>query len=142
MPEIDRLETWLLANLPEDDGAISIAHGDFRLGNLIFAHDSPKVVGILDWELSTLGHPLADLGFCCMAWRTMPQEYGGIRGLGLPALGIPSREEFLREYYNHALPTAALEPLPRGLRTVPLRGNLRRHRRTLEAGQCRRGKGR
>ncbi|MDF2372990.1 MAG: phosphotransferase family protein [Rhizobiaceae bacterium] len=110
MPEIDRLETWLLANLPEDDGAISIAHGDFRLGNLIFAHDSPKVVGILDWELSTLGHPLADLGFCCMAWRTLPQEYGGIRGLGLPALGIPPREEFVREYYNHARPTAALEP--------------------------------
>lgn len=110
MPEIDRLETWLLANLPEDDGAISIAHGDFRLGNLIFAHNSPKVVGILDWELSTLGHPLADLGFCGMAWRTLPQEYGGIRGLDLPALGIPPREEFVREYYSHARPTAALQP--------------------------------
>ncbi len=109
-PEIDQLERWLLDNMPDDDGAVSIAHGDFRLGNLIFARDSTRVAGILDWELSTLGHPLADLGFCCMAWRTTPAEYGGVRGLDLAGLGIPSRAEFVDEYYRHATPTAPLEP--------------------------------
>lgn len=110
IPEIDRLEAWLLANMPDDDGAVSIAHGDFRLGNLIFHPSEPRVVGILDWELSTLGHPLADLGFCCMPWRTAPDEYGGILGLDRAALGIPSREEFVAEYVRHAIPTPPLAP--------------------------------
>jgi aminoglycoside phosphotransferase (APT) family kinase protein len=66
-------------NQPADDGHVSLAHGDFRMGNVIFAPDSPTVAAILDWELSTLGHPLADLGFCCMAWHTSPDEYGGRR---------------------------------------------------------------
>jgi aminoglycoside phosphotransferase (APT) family kinase protein len=57
---------------------------------------------VLDWELSTLGHPLADLAFNTVAWRTLPAEYGGIRGLDLPALGIPSEEEYLAHYYRRA----------------------------------------
>jgi aminoglycoside phosphotransferase (APT) family kinase protein len=58
------------------------------------------VVGILDWELSTLGHPLADVAFNCMTWRTLPEEYGGIRGLDITALGIPSESEYLSHYYK------------------------------------------
>jgi len=107
--DLDALADWLPAHLPADDGQVSIAHGDFRLGNLMFHPERPEVVGILDWELSTLGHPLADLGFCSMPWHTAPQEYGGILGLDRAALGIPSQREFLDRYYAAAVPTAPLQ---------------------------------
>ena len=96
--ELYTLMEWLEKNMPADDGRLSIAHGDFRLGNLMFHPTEPRVVAILDWELSTLGHPLADLGFCCMTWHTSPDEYGGILGLDREALGIPSQQEFVARY--------------------------------------------
>lgn len=108
--ELEQLETWLAGNLPADDGAVSLAHGDYRMGNVIFHPTEPRVVAILDWELSTLGHPLADVGFCAMAWHTAPEEYGGILGLDLSALGLPTEAEFLARYAA-ANPSAA-KPLP------------------------------
>ncbi|MBP0616045.1 phosphotransferase family protein [Jiella mangrovi] len=108
IPELDELAAYLEANLPPDDGRVAIAHGDFRVGNLMYHRSEPKVVAVLDWELSTLGHPLADLGFCCMAWRTTPQEYGGIRGLDHAALGIPSKDEFVARYFEKAGDTPPL----------------------------------
>ncbi len=108
VPDLEALAEWLPANLPEDDGRVSIAHGDFRLGNLMFHPTEPRVIGILDWELSTLGHPLADVGFCVLPWHTAPDEYGGILGLDHAALGIPTEREFLDHYYRHAAPTGAL----------------------------------
>jgi len=63
---------------------------------------------VLDWELSTLGHPLADLGFCIMPWHTSPDEYGGILGTGWEDAGIPTQTDFVAEYYAHAQPTAPL----------------------------------
>jgi len=110
IPALDRLAERLKDQLPKDDGEAAIVHGDYRIGNLIYHPVEPKVVGILDWELSTLGHPLADLGFCCMPWRTMPEEYGGIRGLGAEIEGIPSRERFVAHYMRHAVSAAPLEP--------------------------------
>ena len=98
VPALDQLADWLPANLPPDDGGVSLAHGDFRLGNMLFHPTEPRVVAILDWELSTLGHPLADLGFCVMPWHTEPDEYGGILGLDHAALGLPTEAQFISRY--------------------------------------------
>ncbi len=98
IPELERVGTWLHANMPPDDGIRAIAHGDFRLGNLMFHPREPRVVAVLDWELSTVGHPLADLAFCAMPWHTAPDEYGGILGLGAAAAGIPDEAEFIARY--------------------------------------------
>ena len=95
--DVERLIAWLPKNLP-DEAETSISHGDFRLGNLMFHPTEPRVVGVLDWELSTLGHPLADVAFNCIAYHTLPAEYGGIRGLDLAELGIPAEDEYLKHY--------------------------------------------
>ena len=108
IPELDRLLAWLKDNLPEDDGAVSLAHGDYRMGNVLFHPTEPRVVAILDWELATLGHPLADLGYCCMAWHTAPEEYGGILGLDLAAEGLPDEETFVARYMDKMPDSAPL----------------------------------
>lgn len=110
IPALDRVIQWLLRHQPADDGHLSIAHGDFRLGNMLFHPTKPEVVAILDWELSTLGHPLADLGYCCMPWRTSPDEYGGILGLDWNRLGLPTQDEFIERYFATATPTPPLMP--------------------------------
>ncbi|MDJ0948862.1 MAG: phosphotransferase family protein [Alphaproteobacteria bacterium] len=97
IPEIDRLIEWLPAHIPPGDET-TICHGDYRIGNLMFHPTEPRVVGVLDWELSTLGHPLADVAFNCIVYHSTPEEYGGIRGLDLAALGIPSEEDYLARY--------------------------------------------
>ncbi|WP_075996459.1 phosphotransferase [Salaquimonas pukyongi] len=97
--ELHHLIDWLGANMPEDDGRISLVHGDFRIDNMVFSHDAHEILGILDWELSTLGHPLADLAYQCMQWR-LPHQ-GGFRGLGgldRAALGLPSEEDYVAAY--------------------------------------------
>ncbi|TBN38312.1 phosphotransferase family protein [Paracoccus subflavus] len=81
---------------PPDDGLTSIAHGDFRLGNMLIHPTEPRVIAVLDWELSTIGHPLADLGFVAMPFHTSPDEYGGILGAETP--GIPDEAEFFAAY--------------------------------------------
>src|SRR6516225_6310585 len=91
---MDKLAAWLKATLPAKDEA-SITHGDYRIGNLMFEVDEPHIVAVLDWELSTLGHPLADLGYACMGYH-IPANTGflsGLQGLDLPALGIPAEDE-------------------------------------------------
>ncbi len=99
--EVERLIDWLPKHVP-DERETTICHGDFRLGNLMFHPTEPRVIAVLDWELSTLGHPLADVAYNCLAWHTLPSEYGGMRGLDLDALGIPSEAEYLDYYYGLA----------------------------------------
>lgn len=110
IPDLDQLAAWLAANRPPDDGAVSLAHGDFRLGNMIFHPTEPRVVAILDWELSTLGHPLADLGFCVMPWHSAPDEYGGLLGLDLGLLGLPTEDQVVARYGTTRPDTAPLLP--------------------------------
>ena len=99
IPAMETLMSWLPANMPPDDGAVSLVHGDYRLDNMMFHPTEPRVIALLDWELSTLGHPLADLANQCMAWR-LPREGGvkGMAGVDRKALGIPSDEEYVARY--------------------------------------------
>ncbi len=92
-----RLMDWLPEHLPAGDET-TLVHGDYRLDNLIFHPTEARVIGVLDWELSTLGHPLADLSYQCMAWRIPPTLWRGIGGLDLAALGIPSEQEYMAWY--------------------------------------------
>ena len=99
--EMDQLMEWLPQNIPamaRDDSMVSIVHGDYRLDNLMFDAAQPRVVAVLAWELSTLGHPLADFSYHCMAWHIPPGSFRGIAGLDFEALGIPSEAEYIRLY--------------------------------------------
>ncbi|MDE3176652.1 MAG: phosphotransferase family protein [Pseudomonadota bacterium] len=99
VPDMDALIDWLAANMPPDDGRVSLVHGDFRIDNMIFAPDSPRLLAVLDWELSTLGHPFADLAYQAMQWR-LPNagDFRGLGGLDRGALGIPSDEAYVAAY--------------------------------------------
>ncbi len=101
IPEMDRLIEWLPSHMPEsarDERKVSIVHGDFRLDNLMFHPTEPRVIAVLDWELSTLGHPLADFSYHCMAWHIPPGTFRGIAGLDHAALGIPAEDDYVRRY--------------------------------------------
>ena len=101
IPEMDQLMAWLPANMPasaRDESHVSIVHGDYRLDNLMFHPTEPRVLAVLDWELSTLGHPLADFSYHCMAWHIPPGAFRGIGGLDVQSLGIPSEDEYIRRY--------------------------------------------
>jgi aminoglycoside phosphotransferase (APT) family kinase protein len=101
IPAIDRLIDWLTEHL-DDSAETTIVHGDFRLGNLMFAPAAPQVIAVLDWELSTLGHPLSDAAFSCLPWHSTPDMYGGFAGLDREALGIPTQAEYLDHYCRAA----------------------------------------
>ena len=94
---MDNLIGWLPDNIPEGDET-SIVHGDYRLDNMIFHPGEPRVLALLDWELSTLGHPLADFSYHCMSWHISPGAFRGIAGLDHAALGIPSEQEYIANY--------------------------------------------
>jgi aminoglycoside phosphotransferase (APT) family kinase protein len=106
-PSIDRLIEWLADRIPASD-VTTVCHGDLRIGNMIFHPIEPRVVGVLDWELSTLGHPLADVAFNVQAWRLKPEENGGILGLDHADLGVPSMNEYLESYHRYSGQTARL----------------------------------
>jgi len=98
---MDRLMEWLPAHMPEsarDESQVAIVHGDFRLDNLVFHPTEPRIIAVLDWELSTLGHPLADFSYHCMSWHIPAAMFRGVGGLDLATLGIPDEHEYVRRY--------------------------------------------
>ncbi len=99
--DMERLMAWLPLHIPamaRDEALVSIVHGDYRLDNLVFHPTEPRIVAVLDWELSTLGHPLADFSYHSMAWHIPPGSFRGIGGLDVTSLGIPTEEEYIRRY--------------------------------------------
>lgn len=95
--EIEQLIDWLKSNMPDED-ATGIVHGDFRLGNLMFHPEKPEVVAVLDWELSTLGHPMSDLGYNLMIWKMRSDEFHGIADQDFEQCGIPAVDDYIRAY--------------------------------------------
>ncbi|PCI48719.1 MAG: phosphotransferase family protein [Moraxellaceae bacterium] len=109
---MELLMQWLPNHMPEDDGRVSLIHGDYRLDNIIFAENEPKIIAVLDWELSTLGHPFSDLAYQCMQLR-MPADLAlgnlsGLGGIDREAIGVPSEEEYVALYCKR-----------RGLQEIP-----------------------
>lgn len=100
--EMERLITWLADNMPADDGRVSLVHGDYRLDNLMYAKDNSRVIAVLDWELSTLGHPYADLAYLIMGMKlpasTNKNMVGGLGAIDWASQGIPSEEEIVARY--------------------------------------------
>jgi aminoglycoside phosphotransferase (APT) family kinase protein len=94
---MNRLMEWLPQHIPAGDET-RVVHGDYRLDNLIFHPTEPRIVAVLDWELSTLGDPLADFSYHCMSWHIPPGQFRGIAGLDLAALGIPTEADYIRRY--------------------------------------------
>ncbi len=97
IPAMNALIDWLPAHIPSDEET-AIVHGDYRLDNMIFDPDAPRVRAILDWELSTLGHPLADFSYHCMSYHIAPGQFRGIAGLDYARLGIPTEREYVARY--------------------------------------------
>ena len=98
---MDQLMEWLPKNVPamaRDESMLSVVHGDYRLDNLMFHPSEPRVLAVLDWELSTLGHPLADFSYHCRSWHIPPGAFRGIAGLDLKTLGIPAEEDYIALY--------------------------------------------
>lgn len=98
---MEQLITWLPNNLPKPDQRFAIAHGDYRLDNLMFASNENRVIAILDWELSTIGHPYADLAYQCMQYH-MPRDTGlpGLAGIDYAVTGIPNEQQYIDAYCN------------------------------------------
>lgn len=105
---MDELIAWLPAHIPPGEDT-AIVHGDFRLDNMLFHPTEPRILAVLDWELSTLGHPFADFSYHCMSWHIAPGQFRGIAGLDLQALGIPSQQEYIARYAERTGKTIRLE---------------------------------
>ncbi|MBT9596749.1 MAG: phosphotransferase [Vitreoscilla sp.] len=100
-PAMDKLIAWLPGHIPDsarDESQASVVHGDYRLDNLIFHPTEPRITAVLDWELSTIGHPLADFSYHCMSWHIPAGVFRGIAGLDIAALGIPPERDYVRRY--------------------------------------------
>ena len=96
--DMERLIAWLADKVPADDGRVALVHGDWRIDNIIFDASSPRLLAVLDWELSTLGHPFADLAYQCMQWRLPAGRYRGLGGVDRAASGIPTEAEYVAAY--------------------------------------------
>ncbi|AXS41964.1 phosphotransferase family protein [Breoghania sp. L-A4] len=148
IPDMDALIAWVEANVPDDDGRVALVHGDFRIDNLIFAPDAPKIIAVVDWELSTLGHPFSDLAYQCMQWR-LPHDglFRGLDGVDRAALGLPTEEAYVALYCERmglsgiddwtfclAFSFFRLAAILQGVKKRALDGNASNPERALEMG--------
>jgi aminoglycoside phosphotransferase (APT) family kinase protein len=99
-PAMDALIDWLPAHLPPE-GKAAIVHGDYRMDNLVFHQTEPRIIGVLDWELSTIGDPLADFAYHALSWRVTPELFRGLAGVDFRALGIPDEADYVAAYCQH-----------------------------------------
>lgn len=100
LPDMDALMRYLPENIPDSERT-TLVHGDYRLDNLIFDKSEPKALALIDWELSTLGHPLADVAYACMLYEVTLPKIGGLLGVDFEASGIPRESEFVDAYRRH-----------------------------------------
>ena len=97
--DVEDLIVWLGENTPNDDGLVSLVHGDYRLYNIMFDYEKPEVLAVLDWELSTLGHPYADLAYQCLQWHLPKMGITpGLDEIDTKKLGIPSEGDYIKSY--------------------------------------------
>ena len=97
--DMDKLIAWLPLHVPREEGEpVALVHGDFRIDNMVFARGEPRLLAVLDWELSTLGHPLADFSYHVMSWHIAPTALSGLGGLDLDAIGIPNEQAYVQAY--------------------------------------------
>lgn len=99
--DMERLLAWLGPHVPADDGRVCLVHGDWRIDNMIFDAHAPRLLAVLDWELSTIGHPFADLAYQCMYWR-LPNSWNGLGGVDRKAVGLPTEVEYVEAYCRRA----------------------------------------
>src|SRR5690606_39606304 len=97
-PDLHSFPTRRSSDLREDDEPVTLVHGDFRLDNLVFERGAPRLRAVLDWELSTLGHPLADFAYHVMSWHIAPDFLAGLGGLDLDALGRPGERDYVQAH--------------------------------------------
>jgi aminoglycoside phosphotransferase (APT) family kinase protein len=148
-PDMETLITWLVENEPADDGRATLVHGDYRIDNMIFKPDGSKLLAVIDWELSTIGHPFSDLAYQCMQWRFPNHEtMRGLAGVDRAALGIPTEEEYVAKYCERtglaeipnwkfclAFSFFRLAAIVQGVKKRGLEGNASNPEKALKSGE-------
>ena len=149
LADMETMIAWLNANEPADDGRVSLVHGDYRLDNMIFAKDASRLLAVIDWELSTLGHPFSDLAYQCMQWRLPNRDaMRGLADVDRHALGIPTEEEYIAKYCERMHIGAILHwkfyltfsffrlaAIVQGVKRRGLEGNASNPERALKSGE-------
>ena len=149
LEDMETLISWLERNEPPDDGRSSLVHGDYRVDNMIFTPDGSRLLAIIDWELSTIGHPFSDLAYQCMQWRFPNHEaMRGLAGIDRAALGIPTEEEYVAKYcervglshiphWNFCLAFSffRIAAIVQGVKKRALEGNASNPEKALKSGE-------
>jgi len=149
LPDMETLIAWLEANEPPDDGRASLVHGDYRIDNMIFKPDGSRLLAVIDWELSTIGHPFSDLAYQCMQWRFPNQEtMRGLANVDRAALGIPTEQEYIAKYcarvgiagienwnFYLAFSFFRLAAIVQGVKKRGLEGNASNPEKALKSGE-------
>ena len=149
LPDMETLIKWLEKNEPPDDGRVSLVHGDYRIDNMIFKPDGSRLMAIIDWELSTIGHPFSDLAYQCMQWRFPNQEtMRGLANVDRKALGIPTEQDYIAKYcarvgiagipnwnFYLAFSFFRLAAIVQGVKKRGLEGNASNPEKALKSGE-------